>query len=99
MRRKSAKRNLLNLPRANFNFTSQMPPLCSRGRKFKILRRLQKLNLKAATQNVNLNRNADLAEKIGANRLNLKFHGVAFIAKPSCACFCRCCSFKFYAPL
>jgi len=37
MKRKSAKRNLLNLPhlpRANFKFTFQMPPLCSRERKF-----------------------------------------------------------------
>jgi hypothetical protein len=56
---------------------------------FKILRRLQRLNLKAATQNVNLNRSVSLAEKIGANRLNLKFHAAAFIAKPGCTCFCR----------
>ncbi|MFR8440877.1 MAG: hypothetical protein ACLVCW_03970 [Campylobacter sp.] len=56
---------------------------------FKILRRLQRLNLKAATQNVNLNRSVSLAEKIGANRLNLKFNGAAFIAKPGCTCFCR----------
>ena len=48
-------------------------------------------------QNANLNRSVSLAEKIGANRLNLKFHAAAFIAKPGCACFCRCCSFKFYA--
>nr|WP_314377149.1 hypothetical protein [uncultured Campylobacter sp.] len=84
MKQKSAKRNFLNLPhlpRANFKFASQMPPLCSRGRKFKILRRLQKLNLKAATQNVNLNRSANLAARTCANRPNLKFHGAAFIAK------------------
>ncbi|WP_297959510.1 hypothetical protein [uncultured Campylobacter sp.] len=30
------------------------------------------------TQNVNLNRSVSLAEKIGANRLNLKFHGADF---------------------
>lgn len=82
MKRKSAKRNLLNLPRANFKFASQMPPLCPCGRKFKNFAPLAKAKLKAATRNVNLNRSANLAARTCANRLNLKFRGAAFIIKP-----------------
>ncbi|WP_298040949.1 hypothetical protein [uncultured Campylobacter sp.] len=48
---------------------------------FKILRRLQRLNLKATRKNANLNRSANLAARICVNRLNLKFRGAAFIAK------------------
>ena len=81
MKRKSAKRNLLIYRAQILNLLLKCRRLACAGVNFKILRRLQRLNLKAATQNVNLNRSANLAARACANRLNLKFRGATFIAK------------------
>ena len=84
MKRKSAKRNLLNLshlPRADLILFLKYRRFARADVNFKILRRLQRLNLKAAPQNVNLNRSVNLAARTCANRLNLKFRSAAFIAK------------------
>jgi len=92
MKRESAKRNLLNLPHlppADLNLLLKCRRFARADVNFKILRRLQKPNLKAVTQNVNLNRSVSLAEKIGANRLNLKFAAQLLSSSQVGTCFCR----------